>query len=175
MTYPILTSHVFRGDSLKHSPKISPDQIKSGIPLPPTVSSYGHGQWGFYDKGDHIVTLTSSGNQYKHDVNGFMYRGPKTQFDDENMGAWIANSTKNPPSRNNYIQKLPDTSYIRGASELGLWLPHKDDTKVSLKLTPRVVEAVDPNHVGFYVSKDANNYDRFKRLLFHETDRKSVV
>jgi hypothetical protein len=170
-SYQILSKHVYKGGSVSHSPKISPDKIISGIPLPPTVSSFGHGPWGFYDKGNHIVTITSSGNQYKHDFNGFFHRGPKTQLDDENMGAWIANSTMNPPRANNLIPKMPDTSYIRGVSELGMWLPHEHDTKVNLKVTPRIVEAVDPNRIGFYVSRDANNYDRFKNLLLDRTNR----
>ena len=170
-SYPILSSHVFRGDSTKHSPKIKPDKIISGIPMPPTVSSYGHGQWSYADKGGDAVTITSSGNQYKTSLNSLMYHGPITQIDDRGMDRWIANSTINPPSRNNYIMKMPDTSYIRGATELGIWLPHPNDTKIDLKTTPRIVEAVDPNRVGFYVSKDANNEARYRKILFGEASR----
>ena len=175
VSYPILSSHVFRGGSTKHSPKIEAKDIASGIPMPPTVASYGHGQWSYAEKNGDAVTITSSGNQYKTSLNSLMYHGPITQIDDRGMNRWIANGTINPPARNKYIDVMPNTTYTRGVSELGMWLPHPHDTKVNLKTTPRLVEAIGMNDVGKFVSRDANNYDRFRRLLWDRTNRPSEV
>ena len=57
-----------------------------------------------------------------------------------------------------------------------MYLPSNRDTPVNLQTTPRLVEAVAPNEMGIYISKQANlKYGTLRNLTFTDTNKLNPI
>ena len=79
---------------------------------------------------------------------------------------WKYAGEGNSPNRYDIIQKMSNFDYITGVTPLGIFLPNHRDTQVNLRVTPRIVEAVDPNKIGYFESKKGNLYNNLRNLMF---------
>ena len=158
-------------------PKIAPEDIKSnriyeaggGIP---NVAGYPYGEYKPYfiqiDEKIYAVTRTAN-KRYLTFIHDFIKNGPITQIDDYSIESWKAAGEDAAPYLFDEIQKMPNLTYITGVTPLGLFLPDPRDTDIDLRATPRLVEAIDPNKVGFFSSKTANLYHELRsNLLFDD-------
>ena len=154
--------------------EIAPENIKSGIPEPPTVGSYGHAPQTVIFRNGVFITK-SSNNTFATTEKDFYRNGIVTQVDDYRFGSWIKAGTENYPNRewNKPIPKMPNVAYVTGITPLGLFLPDKYDTQVDLKVTPTIIDAVDPNKKGYFESKSANQYQLLRSSIFDKANRLS--
>jgi len=170
-----------------YTAKIPANKIKSMQHLPITVSSFPYGNSTNHFIDGNVVTVTS-GNIFKTSAHDFNKYGFFSQVDDgvsrnsvkfAGMDDWIANGTKNYPSRpeNQPIPNFYDLTggkiggieYIEGGRQFRLWTPDKGDTQVNLYTTPRLVEATDINSIGKRTSQVENFRQKIhSNLLFNE-------
>ena len=168
-SYAVKSQH-FKGDhSNPKAAKIKPEEHKSWKRIKNSPTSYGYGDNFRYTVENGLIHLRTSNRDEVyplHDV--AKYRQPVVQYWEESaksMDGWNANGNDNPPVMNNYIQKMPNLAYITGVKELGLYLPNNRDTTVKLKVTPRILEAVDPNKIGYYESLKSSQYDTLRSMI----------
>ena len=174
-SYKVESTH-YRGKARdSSSPKVEPEQIEpekivSMRGLTPSQTSYGRGPARFHQIGNDVVTVTASGNQFRTLKENFLKYGPITEFDDYGIKPWKAAGEDVKPAMFSLIKTMPNISYITGATPLGMHFTDSRDTSVNLQTTPRLMEAVAPNDLGVYVSKQANQYSTLRSMTFTEAN-----
>lgn len=144
--------------------KIAPEDIKSGPGNPPTTGSYGHADQTFIFKNGWFKTVTSNNRYLSND-------GPVFQQDDyEARGMKLAGEDVR-PNMFDIIPKMPDFALIQ-SSPHGLFLPSPRDTgQPNLQVSHDIVNAVDPNRLGYFHSKLANFNSDLRNLMFDKANR----
>ena len=153
------------------APKIAAKDIKSmQTDEPITMGSYSHAQPTHLFTKNGVVTRTAN-NRFVYSYNDFFKNGTLFNRDDYGHGHWKSAGEDVNPNMFNVIPKMPEFAYITGVTPLGLYLPNKYDTQVNLRVTPEIVNAVDPNRIGFYESKKANFDQSLRSLMFDNINR----
>ena len=160
-------------------PKINPKDYRSMQFYPITVPSWS--RESSLPQKPHFVEIngkpyamnTASSKIFLTPAEDYSRYGFFSQIDDLKFRDWLANGTEDYPNRpsNKPIPKMPDIDYVIVSKQLGLYLPHENDTKVDLRVTPRIVEAVDPNKIGYFESKIANRYEELRNALWDNANR----
>lgn len=151
--------------------EIAPEEHKSMQGEAPTVGSYGHATNTITFKGGEAVTVTSN-NRFPTPMGDYLRNGPVRQIDDYYFGHWVNGANENYPSRewNNLIPKMPDFGLIT-SPRLGMYLPSEHDTPVGLRTSHDIVNAVNPNRLGYFQSKLANFEQDLRNLMFDSRSR----
>ncbi len=160
--------------SVKAIPKkIAPEEIKSMQGLPISVASY---PWGHYKpsivkigKQPFVVTRTAN-NAFYTSVPDYLKNGFFSQQDDYEIEGMKSAGEDNFPNKHNLIPKMPDIAYITGITPARMHLDVRS-SPVNLSVTSRIVEAVDPNKIGYFESKKANLYELLRRVEFDDANR----
>lgn len=178
-SYRVL-SDVYIGPLPSHrviAPKIKAEDIKSGPGNPPTRGSYGHASNTFIET-EYGFKSISSGRTFETTKSDGLRNGPIiTQWDDYYFGHWIHAGTDNPPSRHSLIPKMPDFGLIE-SPRLGMYFPDQSDTPVALRTKHDIVNAVDPNRLGYFQSRLERfegdlrkvEYDKLNILNYESTE-----
>ena len=188
MGYRILSKHFNRDLASSTPKKIAPEQIVSG----PQNLKLTNSSWPMYfskppephlvkepDGSYRFLHVTSSNSdRHKTTFSEYLQHGRFTpQIDDANkynpnsFGKWKFAGEDNYSSRHDLIPKMPDDAYITGITPVRLFLPNIRDTQVNLRVTPEIVNAIDPNNLGKFVSRNTNRYLDARSLLFDKTNR----
>lgn len=162
MVDKILSPH-YVGDSSSSKPKvIKPEEHKSMQTLPITENSYGHGSYHgpmFYQMPDgRVLPIKRTANKiFAASLNDFSKYGDfSPQIDDVyRFKEWKATGEDDTPSKHNVIPKNPNFAVIQSPI-LGVYFPSEHDTPVNLRTSHDIVNAFDPNRLGFAYSKIAN-------------------
>lgn len=145
MAYKILSPHYEGPSSVSHR-AVDAKDIKSGHVNPPAT---------IFAK-DKVVRVTAN-TRFETSYKDFLKNGPVTQIDDYRFGRWIKRGNDNYPNRgwNKPIPKMPDFAVIQ-SPRLGMYFHSEHDTPVNLRTSHDIVNAFDPNRLGFAYSKIAN-------------------
>ncbi|MBI2658712.1 hypothetical protein HYX05_01240 [Candidatus Woesearchaeota archaeon] len=166
----VLSQHFYR-DKASYTPKkIAPEEHKSMQGEAPTVGSYGHTSNTVLFRNGEAITVTSN-NRFPTPMRDYLRNGPVRQIDDYYFGRWVQGGTDNPPSKHSLIPKMPNLAYITGITPLRMHFPNERDTPTSNRTTPRIVEAVDINKIGFFESTKGNLYNDSRNLMFDNANR----
>ena len=87
------------------------------------------------------------------------------------MGRWIKAGNDNPPSRHSLITKMPDFGYITGVTPVRMNFSNPGDTPVNLHTRHSVLNAVNPNRLGYFHSKIENFNQDLRNLMFDKANR----
>lgn len=171
----ILSGHYVKphSDSLK-AVKIAPEYIKSNQIGKPgdsrlNVASY---PWGEYkvkiEKGPHgeqyAVTQTANKKHVTLLTDYFKPgHGPFSQNDDLGIESWKSAGEDVKPAMFNIIQKMPDFALIVSPRS-AMYLPNKRDTPVNLRTSYEIVNAFDPNRLGYAYSKIGNMEETLRSM-----------
>ena len=179
MSYKILSQHYEGPPSVRVSPKVDAKDIKSnqGMAIDrestkggqPTHGSYGHAAPTVILTKDGVVTR-SSNNKFETSYRDYNRNGPVTQIDDYYFGHWIKAGTDVRPNMFSLIPKMTDFGLIE-SPRLGMYFPNERDTPVSLRTSHDIVNAVNPNRLGYFHSKLANFNQELKNLIYDNTNR----
>lgn len=166
MSYKILSPHYVGMPSVSSAPKVNAKDIKSnqGMAIDrkstaggqPTHGSYGNAAPTLIFAKEGVITR-SSATSFRASYRDFYRNGQITQIDDYRFGRWKKAATENPPNRewNKPIPKNPDFAVIQ-SPRLGMYFPDRGDTPVNLQTSHDIVNAFDPNKLGYALSKISN-------------------
>ncbi|MBI2101693.1 hypothetical protein HYT53_03695 [Candidatus Woesearchaeota archaeon] len=174
-SYRVLSEKYIRPLSDSPAPEIALKDRKSmQIDEPNTTGSYGHAAPIMLIAKDGLISRTSN-NRFRFSADDVDKNGTGFTNDDYGQGKWKFAGEGNYSARHNIIQKMPEVAYFTGITPLGLYM-HEKDTHPNLFATPRIVEAVDPNRIGFYdyrkPSQDNRNlmFDSINRLNYESSE-----
>ncbi len=169
--------------SVSRETKVHPSEIVSSKQqIPVSYSSYPYGKSSPTIIGD-LAFMKSGGNRLEEFAKSDFDRyGLATHWEDraDRFSGWIANSTKNPPAKNDIIptyyditgNRIGGISYITGIKPLRMWFPHENDTKTLTYTTPRIVEDTDINRIGNRASQLENFRQKIRtNVLFNDANQ----
>lgn len=169
-SYPILSANKYTGSpSASSAPKIAPEEIISMIGEAPTVGSYGHATTTHIFTKDGVVTKTAN-NRFVIPHADFLKNGYFSQRDDYEIEGMKKAGEGVRPDMFDIIPKMPDFGLIVSPS-LGMYFPDKGDTPVSLRTSHDIVNAVNPNRLGYSHSKLANFEGDLRNLQYDNANR----
>lgn len=117
------------------------------------------------------VVRRTANNRFVTSYRDFGRNGYFSQVDDYGMGRWIKAGNDNPPSRHSLIPKMPDFGYITGVTPVRMDFHNPSDTPVNLHTRRSVLNAVDPNRLGYSHSKLENFSQDLRNLMFDKANR----
>lgn len=161
----------YRQNSVSHAPKIDPKDIKSSrSEFKNSFSSHPYGEPSLHVK-DGCAFLKSSNRLERFALSDIAEYGfPAGGWEESGSRFKSWKSTGEDAMAINEIPKMPDFTYITGVTPIGIYLPDKRDTKVNLRVTPRIAEAIDFNKTGLYDSKKSGNlYSSLRKLINPES------
>lgn len=168
-SYYVLSEKYIGPPSVKASPKIAPDDIKSMIGEAPTVGSYGHAAPTQIFTKDSAVTRTAN-NRFVASYADFSKNGYFSQRDDFEIEGMKAAGEDVSPNMFSPIPKMPDFGLIE-SPRLGMYFPNEGDTPVNLRTSHDIVNAVNPHRLGYFHSKLANLNQGLRNLMYDNTNR----
>ncbi len=175
-SYEVMSEH-YEGDTTSKAEKIAPEDIKSmtGLPISVSSSPYGDYKPSFVKgKGGKVYAATRTANNlFLTPLEDYSKHGFFSQMDDFNrFEEWVSAGEDNFPNKHDLIRKMNNIAYIEDITPRRMSFPNPRDTAVELYTTPELVNAVDINKVGYFVSK-AGNLHNFLRsdVLFDDANR----
>ena len=174
-SYEVTSEHYEGGTS--ETVKVAPEDIKSMKGLPISVSSYPYGDYkpSFVKgkEGKVYAATRTANNLFLTPLEDYSKHGFFSQMDDFNrFEEWISAGEDNSPNKHDLIQKIHNIAYIEDITPRRMSFPNPRDTAVELYTTPELVNAVDINKVGYFVSKAGNLHNFLRRdVLFDNANR----
>ena len=168
-SYYVLSEKYIGPPSVKDSPKIAPEKIKSMQFEAPTVGSYGHAAPTQILTKEGAVARTAN-NRFVASYGDFSKNGYFSQRDDFEIDGMKAAGEDARPNMFSLIPKMPDFGLIE-SPRLGMYFPNERDTPVGLRTSHDIVNAVNPNRFGYFQSKLANFNQDLRNLVYDNTNR----
>lgn len=164
--------------SVRVEPKeIAPEEHKSMQGGQPNVTSYPYGEYKpILEKGPHgevyAVTRTAN-NKFRILLTDYFKpgHGYLSQNDDLEIDGMKFAGEEVKPAMFSIIPKMQNLAYITGITPLRMHFPDERETPTSNRTTPRIVEAVDPNRIGYFDSKKGNFSHDLRNLMFDDANR----